>query len=153
MPNKVLNPKTGRYIMVGTKRYDKLVAEGVIKEEPSENESNNDEAESPDNYNEEELQTTLANLSTDMIRDNLEKVVKKQKLTNKQMDEMLRKMLYEKLCVSSGSNTVQKQKRASKSKKYSRKHKKKGRRPKFIVESEPESSESEPSESSESESD
>lgn len=104
--DKVLNPRTNRFVKVNSQKYNRLVAEGVIKPIekvkqtetvlPTETMKPTPEPE----FSEGKLQSKLAEISTDMIKDNLKKVVQAQKLSDEQMDVVLRKLLYRKLMLN-----------------------------------------------------
>ena len=118
----VLNPKTNRMVKVGTAAYKRAVREGHIKTEPTattEDTSDDEEMlkpkqkpkqkskskQKPDSdsessgYNEIDLKTRMSEISTDMIKSNMKKIVKSRQLTPDQLDVLLKKMLYKKLCV------------------------------------------------------
>ena len=42
----------------------------------------------------------LMEMTSDVVSENLKKIVRSQHLTQRQMDTMLRRMLYDKLCIS-----------------------------------------------------
>ena len=90
-----------------------------------------------DTFDERDLQLKLADISTDMIEKNLKKIVKSKKLSNVEMDDMLRRMLYKKLCLEEPKTKPKKKEKPIK--------KKKGK--KFKLAPPPSSSESESSES------
>jgi hypothetical protein len=50
-------------------------------------------------FDERDLQLKLANISTEMIHKNLKKIVKSQKLSDTEMDDTLRRLLYKRLCL------------------------------------------------------
>ena len=103
--------KTGRLIKRSTANYRKLKKLNLIKEiepkadspEPEadspEPEADSPEADSPGTeFNERDLQHKLAQLSTSVVKKNMKKIIKSQKLSDKEYDLLLKKMLYEKLC-------------------------------------------------------
>jgi predicted nucleic acid-binding protein len=110
-----LNPQTNRIIKKSTAMYRKLVKLGVISdvieplvaEEPSVEKVEKVEkvevvkAEKVEKveYDEKKLQLKLADLSTNLINENLQKIVKSQKLSDDEMNTLLKKMLYTKLCL------------------------------------------------------
>jgi hypothetical protein len=103
---EVKNPKTNRYVKVGSQGYKRLVREGVIKPVETVEQTTpvfapqtEPEPEEPEPFDETKLQSTLADISTDMIKNNLKQIVKAQKLSDADMDTMLKKMLYKKLCL------------------------------------------------------
>lgn len=142
-----LNPQTGRIISKTTSKYKRLVKLGVIvedelkeqKEQKQPQPKQLEEAPEPEKqpqeqeFDESKLQEKLADISTEMIQKNLKKVVKAQKLTDGEMDIMLKKMLYKKLCIEP---------KPKKKSKVQVKPKKKSK-PKFVVTVESSSSESE----------
>ena len=94
---EIQNPLTKRYVKIGSPAYKRLVRAGTLPavEQPEIPPPN---PEAPE-FNEKKLQTKLAEISTDMIKDNLKTIVKSQKLSYKDLDILLKKMLYEKLCI------------------------------------------------------
>jgi hypothetical protein len=107
------NVNTNRLIKKSTSLYRKLKKLNQVEEIGNEKESKTEEPvepvrpeepEEPEEpeveFDEARLQTTLADISTGMIQKNLKKIVRSQKLTDADMDTMLRKMLYKKLCLS-----------------------------------------------------
>lgn len=111
-----INPDTGRIISKTTAKYKKLVKLGKIDENEQKEQK---EPKQPKQveivkekvvetvkeqdlepaFNEAKLQSKLADISTSMIKDNLKKVVESQKLSDAELDTMLKRMLYKKLCV------------------------------------------------------
>lgn len=49
-------------------------------------------------FNERDLQIKMAELTTEMVADNVKKIVKSQKLSDEEYNTLLKKMLYKKLC-------------------------------------------------------
>ena len=109
---EIQNPLTKRYVKIGSPAHKRLVRAGVLP--PVEETPPEPNPEAPE-FNEKHLQTKLAEISTDMIKDNLKTIVKNQKLSDKDLDILLKKMLYEKLCL--GKNT-DKPKETKKKKKF-----------------------------------
>ena len=142
-----INLKTGRLILKKTSLYRKLKKLNLVKEieepkveieQPTQPKQPKVEVkevivETPKpEYNEALLKETLADLSTDLIKSNLKKVVKAQKLSDNEMDDMLRRLLYKKLCVDDPQHPKPKEEK-----------KKKKPKPKFkIIESSSSESES-----------
>jgi hypothetical protein len=107
-----INCKTGRLISKKTALYRKLKKLGQIKEieheepkavevkqpEPTCKGSLQVNAE-PEEYDPKRLQEKLADISTDLIKDNLKQIIKNQKLSNDDFDILLKKMLFKKLCI------------------------------------------------------
>jgi len=141
-----LNTRTGRYCEVGSKTYIRAKKGGFIREteepkpEPEEPEPQ-PELPSPepkppaDDFNSDKLKSKLEKECSNIVNQHVSKF---KGITEKQTDALLKKMLYEKLCLD------------SKSEKKSKKPKKKPKKMKFKIK-EPSSSESSQSESSESE--
>ena len=102
---EVINPRTKRFVKVGSQSYKRLVREGIIvPEQPDTRQEENTlhldtEPETGPEFDESLLQKKMANISTDLIQKNMKKIVKAQKLSDKDMDMLLKKMLYKKLCV------------------------------------------------------
>ena len=65
-------------------------------------------------FDESKLQLKLADISTDMIQKNLKKIVKSQKLSDAEMDDMLRRLLYKRLCLDEPKESKKKEKPAKK---------------------------------------
>lgn len=115
---EVLNPKTNRFVKVGSQGYKRLVREGTIKavehvETPIKSKAiltptQETEESDEETFDESKLQTKLAEISTDMISKNLKKIVKSQKLSDNEMDLLLKKMLYTKLCLEPPKPTKEK---------------------------------------------
>ena len=109
----VINPKTNRRVKTGTQAFRRLVREGVIQDprtikvvkEPIEVV---EVVKEPIEVVETapvkpidgvKLQTKLLELSTDAVANNIRKIVASQHLTEKEMDVMLKRLLYNKLCI------------------------------------------------------
>ena len=90
--SEIINPLTKRFVKIGSPAYKRLVRAGTLP--PA-----SEEPEKPE-FNEKILQTKLADVSTDIIRDNLKTIIKSQKLSDKEMDMLLKKMLFDKLCIA-----------------------------------------------------
>ena len=98
--SEIQNPLTKRYLKIGSPAYKRLVRSGVLPPVEQPETPPEPTPEAPE-FNEKHLQTKLAEISTDMIKDNLKTIVKSQKLSDKDLDILLKKMtmLYEKLCM------------------------------------------------------
>ena len=129
---KVINPRTNRFVHVGTQKYKRLISEGVIQ--PVDDQEEQTPAIVP--AAPENLKVKLIETATDIVKDNVAKFTPE--LTQEQTDRLLKKMLYDKLCIKAKPSN-------------DRKPKKKKKKPKFKVVA-PQSSSSDESES-ESESD
>lgn len=116
MTDKVFNPTTKRYMKVGSQQYNKAVVMGIIK--PVEEVKPPPEPTPPEpEFDESKLQEKLADISTDLIKDNLKKVVKAQKLSNDEMDAMLKRMLFKKLCIEEPKKKPKNKEKPAKKKK------------------------------------
>ena len=118
--SEILNPLTKRYLKIGSPAYKRLVRSGVLSsvEQPEISQTPppalgipNPEAQE---FSEKHLQTKLAELSTDMIKDNLKTIVKAQKLSTADLDILIKKMLYEKLCMKPDKPKETKEKKKKK---------------------------------------
>ena len=78
-------------------------------------------------FDERDLQHRVADLTTSMVADNMKKIVKAQKLSDTEYDTLLKKMLYQKLCIEPKKPAKKKQ------------GKKKGKKYKIVEPSESES--------------
>ena len=102
--SEILNPKTNRFVKIGSQGYKRLVREGTIQAvEPVETKAKpipikRELTPEPEpEFDEAKFQSKLAEISTDMIQKNMKKIVKNQQLSDKELDMMLKKMLYKKL--------------------------------------------------------
>lgn len=115
--SEIFNPNTKRYLKVGSPAYKRLVRAGVLPppspETPPEPETPSPAPEAPE-FNEKKLQTKLAEISTDLIRDNLKTIVKSQKLSDKDMDILIKKLLFEKLCLKPDKTKPKEEKKKKK---------------------------------------
>ena len=69
-------------------------------------------------FDERDLQVKMAELTTDMVAENVRKIVKSQKLSDAEYNTLLKKMLYQKLCVNEPTSKSTKSKKPTKKKKY-----------------------------------
>lgn len=99
--DKILNPKSNRFVKVGTQKFKRLVAEGIIKpvgeikqvepvEQVTEVKPVKVEQALP-------IKEMLANELTDIVAEHKKQLT--QELTQKQTEALLRKLLYERLCI------------------------------------------------------
>ena len=103
-----INVNTGRLIKKTTGLYRKLKKLNKVKEiedgeqpevkEPEVKAVEVVKQEEP--FNEHKLQMKLADISTDLIKDNLKQIIKNQKLNDDDFDVLLKKMLFQKLCIA-----------------------------------------------------
>lgn len=139
----VLNPITNRYIAVDSKVYNRLVKAGSIEPVTPQIVTPEPIIQVPETKIENVPKTVpvvtappvkelLANELTDIVKEHKKKFAKE--LTQKQTDALLRKLLYDKLCVSKKKKKVD----AS-----SRKPAKKPKKIKFKIATPPPSSDSE----------
>jgi hypothetical protein len=99
MSEYAINTETGRLIKKTTSKYKKLFKLGRTREIPAEDEPLPPPKPEPEaEFNERDLQKKLAEVSTDLIQKNLKKIVKSQKLSDNDMDLLIKKMLFKKLC-------------------------------------------------------
>jgi hypothetical protein len=116
---EIQNPLTKRYVKIGSPAHKRLVRAGVLPAvEESPPEPTPEALGIPIEFNEKKLQTKLAELSTDMIKDNLKTIVKSQKLTDKDMDILIKKLLFEKLCLKPDKPKEKKETKEKKKKKF-----------------------------------
>ena len=103
-----INCKTNRLISKKTSLYRRLKKLNLVKEIEEQQEQPKVEKvkqpepiqEEPVEYDPKRLQEKLADISTDLIKDNLKQIIKNQKLSNDEYDLLLRKMLFKKLCIN-----------------------------------------------------
>ena len=115
--SEIQNPLTKRYVKIGSPQHKRLVRNGTLPPETPP-EPNPEALGIPIEFNEKHLQNKLAEISTDLIRDNLKTIVKSQKLSDKDMDILLKKMLYEKLCMKPDKTKPKETKEKKKKKKF-----------------------------------
>ena len=111
-----INCKTGRLLKKSTALYRKLKKLNLVKEieneEPKAVEVKAVEVNvEPVEYDPKRLQEKLADISTDLIKDNLKQIVKAHKLSDNEMDDMLRRLLYKKLCIEQPKPKEEKKKK------------------------------------------
>jgi len=120
----VLNPKTNRLVKIGTQNYRRLVREGVIKpmEQPPEPkiEPPPEPIEPPPSpietqkFNEDDYHAKMAQTFQQIVKENESKLVD---LSQKSCDVLLKKLLYQKLCVEEPKKKPKKVKKPKKAKK------------------------------------
>ena len=115
-----INCKTGRLISKKTALYRKLKKLNLVKEIENEEQPKAEKVKpiqsepiqsEPVEYDPKRLQEKLADISTDLIKDNLKQIIKNQKLSNDEYDLLLRKMLYKKLCIDEPKPKEEKKKK------------------------------------------
>jgi hypothetical protein len=107
----ILNPSTNRFVLVGSPKYKRLVKEGVIKKpepQPAPSRPPSPEPAQARPSQSRSLKKEVMNVATNIVRDNRQDFVD---LTQKQTDALLKRMLYEKLCVDKPSKKTHKKKR------------------------------------------
>ena len=109
---KILNPKTNRKINYGTPLYAKLVREGVIEPYVAKNEFKAVGEHSQAKQN--EFKEKLSDQCTDLVRDNRDQFGSH--LTQEQTDALLKRMLYEKLCLNPKDSSQKSKVKSQKSK-------------------------------------
>ena len=88
---KILNPITKRYVKINSQQYNKLVLEGLIKPPVEEIKNEIKVAEPP-------IKALLAETLTDVVKENKKQFEKE--MSQKDCDKLLKKLLYEKLCLT-----------------------------------------------------
>ena len=133
--------KTNRLISKSTANYKKLKKMGLTKEigdsdeatkptkpskpqptpevkQPQEKPQEQPTPEQQPEFNELQLQHRMSEITSDMVKTNLKEIVKSQKLSDKEYDILLKRMLYKKLClVDPTEPTVKPKKTKTKKKK------------------------------------
>jgi hypothetical protein len=96
------NPLSGRYISTSSRLYFKLIKNGTIKTEPvvepvvpPEPEQVGPEPQKP----KPSLKKKLAKVAVDVIAENSGQLAGTKDLTDEETDQLLRRMLYAKLCI------------------------------------------------------
>ena len=125
-----LSLKTNRLVKKSTANYRKLKKLNLSKEldavdpVPAETPPPSPEPVEPvepepvePEFSERDLQHKMAELTTNMVADNVKKIVKSQKLSNEEYDALLRRMLYKRLCEDEPKKTKTKPKKNKKAKK------------------------------------
>jgi hypothetical protein len=125
---KILNPATNRFVNYGSQKYYRLVNEGVIKlpvevipDVKTDNINYEKIQVKPDDINYEKIQVKpvkqlLAEELTTIVKENKKEFQKE--LTQKETDALLRRLLYEKLCISKKGKSKKEEKPKKKKKKY-----------------------------------
>ena len=121
-----INVNTGRLIKKTTGLYRKLKKLNKVKEiedgeqpevkEPEVKAVEVVKQEEP--FNEHKLQMKLADISTDLIKDNLKQIIKNQKLNDDDFDVLLKKMLFQKLCIADPKQPKQPKEQKKKKSKF-----------------------------------
>ena len=104
----VLNKRTNRFVKVGTPRYLRLLREGAVDPPPPPPPKPEASAEPPAasvsaaatataTQPPPNLKASVIEQATDIVRDNKEQFLD---LSQRETDKLLRRMLYEKLCVA-----------------------------------------------------
>lgn len=111
MSEYAISLKTGRLVKKSTANFRKLKKLNLVREideppppaKPPSPVSNPEPVEpaqpAEPEFNERDLQHKMAELTTGMVADNMKQIIKNQKLSNKDYDILLKKMLYQKLCL------------------------------------------------------
>ena len=115
--SEIQNPLTKRYVKIGSPQHKRLIRSGVLPPVEQPETPPEPSPEAPE-FNEKHLQTKLAEISTDLIRDNLKTIVKSQKLSDKDMDILIKKLLFEKLCMKPDKTKPKETKEKKKKKKF-----------------------------------
>ena len=94
---KILNPRSNRFVNVGTQKYYRLVAEGVIQTiDDLPEKITSDTSKLVPTY--PEFKTKLIDVATDVAKSNIDQFTPE--LTQAQTDRLLKQLLYEKLCLN-----------------------------------------------------
>ena len=110
-PEYYLNPESGRYLKIGSPTYKKLMNKMKSVKQPVKQ-----EVEPTHNIKMESIETNTAlrnrlmEQSTNMVRENINKIGNVDKLTDRQLDKQLRTMLISKLGLSKKSKKRKKKK-------------------------------------------
>lgn len=121
MSDTIMNPLTKRFVKINSQKHKRLVVDGILKPETLITaEKLPEKVEIEPEFDESKLQSKLAELSTDMIKDNLKKVVASQKLSDAELDSLLKRMLYKKLMLDEPKKKEKKEKPVKKKKKKSK---------------------------------
>jgi hypothetical protein len=101
--------KTNRLVRKSTANYRKLKKLNLVKEidleppktmpEPSPVQKKPEPTPAPE-FDEKDLQVRMADLTTNMVADNMKQIIKNQKLSDAEYDILLKQMLYQKLCMT-----------------------------------------------------
>jgi hypothetical protein len=119
---KILNPATNRFVNYGSQKYYRLVNEGVIKPVDEKAEANAEATLTiipevkPEPIVAPPVKQLLAEELTTIVKENKKEFQKE--LTQKETDALLRRLLYEKLCISKKGKSKKKEKPKKKKKKY-----------------------------------
>jgi hypothetical protein len=95
----ILNPKSQRYISKTSRLYIRLVKEGVIVEPVVEPEALPEPVVVPQKPP-TSLKKKLAKVAVDVIAENSQELAGTRDLDDDQVDQLLKRMLYEKLCLT-----------------------------------------------------
>ena len=126
MTDSVLNPQTNRFVRIGTQKYKRLVREGIITPidqaptpEPTPEQISEPtpvtppvEIVAPD-FDNNDFKKLMAEQFTQVVRENESKLVD---LSQKSCDQLLKKLLYQKLCVDKPEKKAKKSKKNKKKK-------------------------------------
>ena len=117
-PNYLLNTRTSRYVKKGSPSYNKLVVSGYFDETPKTEPIDGETPIEPNVDPEPDLKKEIKPILQEIVRENKSDFVG---LTQKQTDELLKKMLYEKLCLNKQQPKPQQKKSKEKLKKKAKK--------------------------------
>ena len=128
MSDLILNPRTQRFVKIGGASYRKAIKNGDIippsmknvkpVEQPAVEQPVPSPIQPPEiEYDESRLQDKLGEMTKNVIKTNFEQLAN-ENLTDKQIDKLLKKMLFQKLCVDQPTRKEKKPKKVkSKTKK------------------------------------
>jgi len=105
MSDLILNPRTQRFVKIGGPSYRKAIKNGDIippsmkNVKPVEQPDPIEPIQHPEiEYDESRLQDKLSEMTKNVIQNNFEQLAN-ENLTDKQIDKLLKKMLFQKLCI------------------------------------------------------
>jgi hypothetical protein len=114
--------KTNRLVKKSTANYRRLLKLNLIKEidekeQPTHIEQPSHQPEkalaaeiAKPEFSEHDLQHKMAELTTNMVADNMKQIIKSQKLNDSEYSALLRRMLYNKLCMEEPKEPKKKEK-------------------------------------------
>lgn len=121
MSEYAISLKTNRLVKKSTANYRKLKKLNLVKEidqtespppmkPPSPERVESTEPDEPVEFNERDLQNKMMDISTSVVKKNMKQIIKNQKLSDDEYDMLLKKMLYEKLCLKEPKKQPKKKK-------------------------------------------
>ena len=116
MADLILNPRTQRFVKIGGASYRKAIKNGDIippsmknvkpVEQPAVEQPVPSPIQPPEiEYDESRLQDKLSEMTANVIQTNFDQLAN-ENLTDKQVDKLLKKMLFQKLCIDQPTDTL-----------------------------------------------